>query len=60
MIGMTNEYKDKKRMRDAISYRVTDEQRASLERYAENRRLGLCEAARRLMDLGIQAAEGAN
>ena len=57
---MSNKCKDKKRMRDAVSYRVTDEQRASLEHYAENQKVGLCEAARRLMDLGIRVAEGAS
>jgi hypothetical protein len=49
--------KGEQRMRDAISYRVTDKQRIFLEKFAENRKLGLCAAARELMNLGIASAE---
>lgn len=44
-------------MRDAISYRVTDKQRSYLEKFAEKNKLGLCAAARELMNLGIECAE---
>lgn len=49
--------KGDQRMRDAISYRVTDKQRSFLEKFAEERKMGLCAAARELMNLGIASAE---
>lgn len=51
--------KGQARMRDSISYRVTDRQRAFLEKFAEERKVGICEAARELLDLGIKARAGA-
>jgi hypothetical protein len=47
--------KGQTRMRDSISYRVTDGQRMALEKFAEDRKVGICEAARELMDAGIAA-----
>ena len=47
--------KGQPRMRDSISYRVTDGQRMALEKFAEDRKVGICEAARELMDAGIAA-----
>lgn len=49
--------KGTERMRDSISYRVTDKQRSFLEKFAEENKLGLCAAARELMELGIARAE---
>jgi hypothetical protein len=49
--------KGKERMKDAISYRITDKQRGFLEKFAEERKVGLCAAARELMDRGIADAE---
>ena len=48
--------KGQTRMRDAISYRVTDGQRMALEKLAEERKIGICQAARELMDAGIKAS----
>jgi hypothetical protein len=47
--------KGQTRMRDAISYRVTDSQRIVLEKFAEERKVGICRAARELLDEGIKA-----
>jgi DNA-binding PadR family transcriptional regulator len=38
------------RMRDVISYRLTDAQRAFLEDISEQQRIGLGEAARTILD----------
>lgn len=38
------------RMRDVISYRLTDSQRAFLENISEQERIGLGEAARIILD----------
>ena len=38
------------RMRDVISYRLTDSQRAFLEKISEQERIGLGEAARTILD----------
>jgi len=56
---MSRKPKGQERMKDAISYRVTDRQRACLEKFAEERKIGICEAARELLDLGIEARAGA-
>jgi hypothetical protein len=42
--------KGPERLTDAIAYRVTASQRAFLERIAEERNMGLCEAARSVLD----------
>lgn len=56
---MPRKPKGQERMRDAISYRVTDYQRACLEEFAKERKVGICEAARELLDMGIKANLGA-
>jgi hypothetical protein len=56
---MPKKTKGPERMRDAISYRVTDRQRAFLEKFAAEQKVGICEAARELLDLGIKAKAGA-
>jgi hypothetical protein len=40
----------RERMRDIISYRLTDVQRAFLERMSEERKIGIGEAARSILD----------
>jgi hypothetical protein len=42
-------------MRDAISYRVTDSQRIALEKFAEERKVGICEAARMIIERAMTA-----
>ena len=42
------------RMRDVISYRLTDAQRAFLENISEQQRVGLAEAARSILDEAMQ------
>ncbi len=42
--------KSDKRLCDAISFRVSPEQRAFLERIAEENNVGLCEAGRLVID----------
>lgn len=42
--------KGPERLTDAIAYRVTASQRAFLEKIAEERNMGLCEAARAVLD----------
>ena len=43
------------RLCDAVSFRVSPKQRQFLEQVAEEKNIGLCEAARELLDLGIKA-----
>lgn len=38
------------RLRDAFSFRISDEHRAFLEKLAAERNCGLCEAARSILD----------
>jgi hypothetical protein len=47
--------KGKERLCDAISFRVSSSQRKNLERVSEIYGIGLCEAARELLDAGIAA-----
>lgn len=47
------------RMRDVISYRLTDTQRAFLERISEQKNIGLGEAARSILDEAM-ARQGTN
>lgn len=44
------------RMRDAVSFRVTDRQRQFLEAICEQRNIGLCEAARSVLDEAMARA----
>jgi hypothetical protein len=53
-IGNTR-LKGKERLCDAISFRVSSSQRRVLEQVAEEDGIGVCEAARVLLDAGIQA-----
>ena len=43
------------RLCDAVSFRVSPKQRKCLEQVAEESNIGLCEAARLLLDAGIKA-----
>lgn len=43
------------RLTDALSFRTRIEQRIALEKFAEERKIGICEAARMLLDAGIEA-----
>lgn len=43
------------RMRDVISYRLTDAQRAFLENISEQQKMGLGEAARSILDEAMRA-----
>lgn len=43
-------------MCDAVSFRVLPEQRAFLEKVAENRNVGLCEAGRIIIDEAMARA----
>lgn len=45
----------KERLRDVISYRLTDAQRAFLENISEQNRVGLAEAARSILDEAMHA-----
>jgi hypothetical protein len=47
--------KGTERLCDAVSFRVSPAQRKCLERVAEENNIGLCEAARMLLDAGIEA-----
>jgi hypothetical protein len=47
----------KKRLTDAVSFRVNDRQRAFLEDLAEKNDLGLCEACRLAIDTAMQKIE---
>ena len=49
--------KQKKRLCDAISFRVSPEQRAFLEKTAEEHNVGLCEAGRIIIDK-VRTMEG--
>jgi hypothetical protein len=49
--------KREKRLCDAISFRVSPEQRAFLEKTAEENNVGLCEAGRIIIDK-VRAIEG--
>jgi hypothetical protein len=54
----TNRYKNQKgpvRMTDALAFKVTPMHREAVERYAEQLNVGICEAARALLDEGIKA-----
>lgn len=42
--------KGPERLTDAVTYRVTAAQRAFLEKLADEKRIGLCEAARTVLD----------
>lgn len=42
--------KGPERLTDALAYRVTAHQRAFLEKIAEEKGIGLCEAARTVLD----------
>ena len=43
------------RMRDVITYRLTDTQRAFLENISEQKKIGLAEAARNILDEAMRA-----
>jgi hypothetical protein len=48
--------KGSERLTDAIAYRISASQRAFLERIAEEKNVGLCEAARTVLDEAIVRA----
>jgi hypothetical protein len=50
--------KGPERLTDAIAYRISASQRAFLERIAEEKNVGLCEAARIILDEAINKAGG--
>jgi hypothetical protein len=50
-------YKGSERLCDAISFRVSPEQRAFLEQTAEENNVGLCEAGRIIIDM-VRNKEG--
>jgi hypothetical protein len=43
------------RLNEVVSYRISASARACLERFADENKIGLCEAARQLMNAGIEA-----
>ena len=43
----------KKRLRDALSIRVSDELRSEIEKVARQEDVGMAEAVRRLVNLGL-------
>jgi hypothetical protein len=43
------------RMTDALAFKVTPQHREAVERYAEQYKMGICEAARELLNAGIKA-----
>ena len=43
------------RLPEVVSYRISAATRACLEKFADENRMGLCEAAREILDAGIQA-----
>lgn len=45
------------RLMDAVSFRVSPATRADLEKIADERGWGLCEAARHLLNLGIEQSK---
>jgi hypothetical protein len=47
------------RLIDSITYRISTTQRSYIEKIAESHNVGLCEAARIVMDAGIGALSGA-
>jgi hypothetical protein len=51
--------KGKERLSDAITYRISASQRAFLEKLAEEKNIGLCEAARYVLDEVMTRATGA-
>ena len=46
------------RLNEIVSYRISASARARIEKYAEENEIGLCEAARVLLNVGIQARCG--
>jgi hypothetical protein len=44
------------RLTDSISYRISSAQRAFLEEISENNKIGLCEAARNILDEAMAKA----
>jgi len=42
---------------DAVSFRVSPSQRAFLEKIAEEKKVGLCEAARSILDEAMEKRE---
>ena len=51
--------KGAERLTDAIAYRISASQRAFLERIAEEKNVGLCEAARIVLDEAMSKDGGA-
>jgi hypothetical protein len=49
--------KKSERLMDAVSFRVSPAQRAFLERIAEEKNVGLCEAARSVLNDAMNRAE---
>lgn len=47
----------KGRLKDAVSFRVTDRQRTFLEDLADENDVGLCEACRMAIDAAMRARE---
>jgi hypothetical protein len=43
------------RLPEVVSYRISEATRACLEKFADDNRMGLCEAARVILDAGIEA-----
>lgn len=43
------------RLTDSIAYRISATQRSSIEQIAESKNVGLCEAARIVMEAGLEA-----
>ena len=52
--------KGSERLTDAIAYRISASQRAFLERIAEEKNVGLCEAARIILDDAMSKTGGQN
>jgi len=50
--------KGSERLTDAIAYRISASQRAFLERIAEEKNVGLCKAARIVLDEAMSKAGG--
>ena len=48
--------KGPERLADVIAYRISASQRAFLERFAEERNMGVCEAARSFLDEAMAKA----
>jgi predicted NUDIX family NTP pyrophosphohydrolase len=48
--------KGKERLTDAITYRISASQRSFLERLSDKRNVGLCEAARFVLDEAMARA----